>query len=73
MDTYVGRVLEERFASRNSRSKKTKHVIDLALETYLKENNVNDTSKLDRDNFYILAKLKRHGIPSLGFAVPSWI
>ncbi|TIA28751.1 cytochrome P450 [Aureobasidium pullulans] len=47
MDTYVGRVLEERFASRNSRSKKTKHVIDLALETYLKENNVNDTSKLD--------------------------
>ncbi|KEQ82102.1 cytochrome P450 [Aureobasidium pullulans EXF-150] len=47
MDTYVGRVLEERFASRNLRSRKTKHVIDLALETYLKENNVNDTSKLD--------------------------
>ncbi|THW59419.1 cytochrome P450 [Aureobasidium pullulans] len=38
MDTYVGRVLEERFASRNLRSRKTKH---------LKENNVNDTSKLD--------------------------
>jgi cytochrome P450 len=46
MDTYVGNILEERFASRNTRGKK-KHVIDLALETYLKENNVDDTSKLD--------------------------
>ncbi|KAI4754165.1 cytochrome P450 [Aureobasidium sp. EXF-3400] len=46
MDTYVGNILEERFASRNTRGKK-KHVIDLALETYLKENNVDDVSKLD--------------------------
>lgn len=47
MDTYVGKRLEERFATRNSRGKK-KHVIDLALETYLKENNVSgDTTKLD--------------------------
>lgn len=40
MDTYVSKLLEDRFATRNSRDKK-KHVIDLALETYLKENNVN--------------------------------
>jgi hypothetical protein len=46
MDTYVGNVLEERFTSRNTRGKK-KHVIDLALETYLKENNVDETSRLD--------------------------
>jgi hypothetical protein len=46
MDTYVGNILEARFASRNTRGKK-KHVIDLALETYLKENNVDETSKLD--------------------------
>ncbi|KAK6003930.1 hypothetical protein QM012_008780 [Aureobasidium pullulans] len=46
MDTYVGKLLEERFATRSSRGKK-KHVIDLALETYLKENNVSDTAKLD--------------------------
>jgi len=46
MDTYVGNVLEEKFASRNTRGKK-KYVIDLALETYLKENNVDETSKLD--------------------------
>lgn len=46
MDKYVGNVLEERFASRNTRGKK-KHVIDLALETYLKENNVDETSRLD--------------------------
>ena len=47
MDTYVGKRLEERFATRNSRGKK-KYVIDLALETYLKENNVSgDTTKLD--------------------------
>jgi len=46
MDTYVDNILEERFASRNTRGKK-KHVIDLALETYLKENNVDESSKLD--------------------------
>ena len=46
MKLYVNNILEERFASRNTRGKK-KHVIDLALETYLKENNVDDTSKLD--------------------------
>jgi cytochrome P450 len=46
MDTYVGNILEQRFASRNTRGKK-KHVIDLALETYLKENNVDETSRLD--------------------------
>lgn len=48
MDTYVGNIVEERFASRNTRGKK-KYVIDLALETYYKENNVDDTSKLDPD------------------------
>lgn len=36
MDRYVSRELEARFASRETRGK-TKHVIDLALETYLKE------------------------------------
>lgn len=46
MDTYIGDLLDKRFATRSTRGKK-KHVIDLALETYLKENNVNDTSKLD--------------------------
>ena len=46
MDRYVGKLLEDRFATRNFRGKK-KYVINLALETYLKENNVNETSKLD--------------------------
>lgn len=46
MNTYVGSIVEKEFASRNTRGKK-KYVIDLALETYLKENNVDDTSKLD--------------------------
>lgn len=46
MNTYVGNIVEKRFASRNTRGRK-KHVIDLALEAYLKENHVDDTSKLD--------------------------
>lgn len=37
MDTYLTKELEKRFATRGSRGK-TKHVIDLALETYWKEN-----------------------------------
>lgn len=36
MDRYVGARLDERFAGRQSRGR-SKHVIDLALETYLKE------------------------------------
>lgn len=36
MNRYLGKRLDERFASRESRGK-TKHVIDLALEAYLKE------------------------------------
>jgi cytochrome P450 len=36
MNRYLGKRLDERFASRESRGK-TKHVIDLALESYLKE------------------------------------
>lgn len=36
MNRYVGRELEARFASRQTRGK-SKHVIDLALETYLKD------------------------------------
>ncbi|KAK6428622.1 hypothetical protein LTR95_015232 [Oleoguttula sp. CCFEE 5521] len=39
MDRYIGRLLDERFAQRDSQSdgKKQKIVIDLALTTYLKE------------------------------------
>lgn len=37
MNRYISNELEKRFASREKRGK-TKHVIDLALETYLKEN-----------------------------------
>lgn len=36
MNTYLSEKLEERFAARSSRGK-TKHVVDLALESYLKE------------------------------------
>ena len=36
MDRYIGRCIDDRFASRASRSKQ-KHVVDLALEAYLKE------------------------------------
>lgn len=34
MDTYLSKILDERFATRDNRVKQ-KHVIDLALETYL--------------------------------------
>lgn len=44
MDRYVLRELEERFATRKQRGR-TKHVIDLALETYLEENQENDVDK----------------------------
>ena len=36
MNRYISQILEERFATRENRGK-TKHVIDLALEAYLKE------------------------------------
>lgn len=36
MNRYIGRRLDERFATRAARGK-TKHVVDLALESYLKE------------------------------------
>ncbi|KAI5366059.1 putative cytochrome P450 [Septoria linicola] len=41
MNKYVGARLDERFAGRQSRGR-SKHVIDLALETYLKEKEGND-------------------------------
>ncbi|GAB7354358.1 hypothetical protein MBLNU459_g4865t1 [Dothideomycetes sp. NU459] len=49
MNRYVSRELEARFASRKSRGK-TKHVIDLALETYLREkgDSTNDVTTLDK-------------------------
>ena len=37
MNRYIGRFLDERFATRSER-RKTKCIIDLALESYLKEN-----------------------------------
>jgi cytochrome P450 len=51
MNRYIGRLLDERFSSRGSRSeatggKRQKYVIDLALEAYLKEAKGNDTTKL---------------------------
>jgi cytochrome P450 len=49
MNRYLGKRLDERFASRESRGK-TKHVIDLALEAYLKEvkGDSGDTSQVTR-------------------------
>ena len=48
MDDYVSKVLERRFATRTSREK-TKYVIDLALETYLKQRGTvaEDSTALD--------------------------
>lgn len=47
MKRYISNELEKRFASREKRGK-TKHVIDLALETYLKENQTKGaTNSLD--------------------------
>ena len=51
MNRYIGKALDERFATRASRGK-TKHVIDLALEAYLKEvkgtsGDVEDAKTLD--------------------------
>ncbi|GIZ43622.1 hypothetical protein CKM354_000683900 [Cercospora kikuchii] len=53
MNQYVGARLDERFAGRQSRGR-SKHVIDLALETYLKEKkgsgaNVDEMKELDAE------------------------
>lgn len=53
MNRYLEKRLDERFATRSTRGK-TKHVIDLALESYLKEvkgvsGDTTDVKKLDSD------------------------
>lgn len=56
MDRYIGRCLDERFATRGAREqmtggKRQKHVIDLALEAYLKEvKNVSGSEKNGASN-----------------------
>lgn len=49
MNSYINRVLNERFASRNTQevmAVKKKHIIDLALETYFKEQRSNTSEKM---------------------------
>lgn len=49
MDAYISKVLDQRFATRHEREKR-KSVIDLALETYVKEQknaSVNQAKSLD--------------------------
>lgn len=50
MNRYISKALDERFATRTARGK-TKHVIDLALEAYLKEvkgQSIDNVSELDK-------------------------
>lgn len=57
MDRYLSRVLDERFETRMSR-KKQKFVVDLALETYLKEEKNQSLQQADA----IDAEFKKHAL-----------
>lgn len=53
MNRYISRLLDERFSSRNTRDattggKRQKHVIDLALEAYLKEKAASEGTTKDK-------------------------
>ncbi|OCK83786.1 cytochrome P450 [Lepidopterella palustris CBS 459.81] len=62
LDAYIGKILDDRFSTHSatdSKSRKQKISIDLALETYFKENNHNATGP---DNLVMDAEFRQYAI-----------